>query len=353
MTDARNDQDGSQPVQGCPNAERMGEHACTNRSQCWEPCGELGNDERFVRVAPPGAEHAIDRALGLNAEIDPALEIPLPCDVKVGGATFRKGVSLATFVMAARRWHREAFPEGYTLTPEQKAENLAILQGKAPAPAVDDLQRELDEAIDEVTDWLEYEGYAEAAIRPSLQRLNGARLRLMVAKRRGAAATAPNDETLQRTPNEQRLAKIQQQLIERGCTGIGVTWAEGAEGLDRDARAGALADFMEAWLQGKSTPVYFLRDDLLTGEQLVARVRMLEDQIKSVTEGIERSEEGLLAYLEGQKFHRSASHVPPDYRDGYNGALKVVIERVQDERRMRTLAAEVRAFPQGAEGQTR
>lgn len=37
----------------CPNASHMGEHACKDRSQCWEPCGELGRDERFVKVAEP------------------------------------------------------------------------------------------------------------------------------------------------------------------------------------------------------------------------------------------------------------------------------------------------------------
>lgn len=57
------------------------------------------------------------------------LDAPLPCDVQVGHATFRKGVRLGTFVAAARRWHREAYPEGYTLTDEQKAANLAALQG--------------------------------------------------------------------------------------------------------------------------------------------------------------------------------------------------------------------------------
>lgn len=37
----------------CPNAAHMGEFACTDKSQCWEPCGELGNDDRYVRRAPP------------------------------------------------------------------------------------------------------------------------------------------------------------------------------------------------------------------------------------------------------------------------------------------------------------
>jgi hypothetical protein len=58
-----------------------------------------------------------------------ALPAPLPYDVTVGGMTFRKGVDLNTFVMAAQRWHREAFPDIYALTDEQKAENLARLQG--------------------------------------------------------------------------------------------------------------------------------------------------------------------------------------------------------------------------------
>jgi hypothetical protein len=65
----------------------------------------------------------------------PAEPTRLPYDVKVGAATFRKGVALDTFIEAARRWHREAFPDYYTLTDEQKAANLAILQGAAtPVP---------------------------------------------------------------------------------------------------------------------------------------------------------------------------------------------------------------------------
>lgn len=36
----------------CPSATHMGEHACSNKHQCWEPCGELGKDEDYVSVAP-------------------------------------------------------------------------------------------------------------------------------------------------------------------------------------------------------------------------------------------------------------------------------------------------------------
>jgi hypothetical protein len=68
-----------------------------------------------------------------NCKSDP-MNTPLPCDVKVGHTTFRKGVKLGTFVTAAQHWHREAFPEGYELTDEQKAANLARLQGKDGVP---------------------------------------------------------------------------------------------------------------------------------------------------------------------------------------------------------------------------
>lgn len=67
-----------------------------------------------------------------NCKSDP-MNTPLPCDVTVGGGTFRKGVRLGTFVEAARRWHREANPDFYTLTDEQKAANLAHLRPMADA----------------------------------------------------------------------------------------------------------------------------------------------------------------------------------------------------------------------------
>lgn len=35
----------------CPEAARMGEHACNNQFQCWEPCGELGKRMEHVRVS--------------------------------------------------------------------------------------------------------------------------------------------------------------------------------------------------------------------------------------------------------------------------------------------------------------
>lgn len=35
----------------CPNAAHMAEHACANRHQCWEPCGELGHSAEHACVS--------------------------------------------------------------------------------------------------------------------------------------------------------------------------------------------------------------------------------------------------------------------------------------------------------------
>lgn len=54
-----------------------------------------------------------------------------------------------------------------------------------------------------------------------------------------------------------------------------------------------------------------------------------------LTGGEEAYEDALLAYLESQKFHPRASHVAPDWRDGFNQALQTVINRIHDEQRLR------------------
>jgi hypothetical protein len=36
----------------CPDIAKMGDHACGNRDQCWEPCGELGKSEAHAVPAP-------------------------------------------------------------------------------------------------------------------------------------------------------------------------------------------------------------------------------------------------------------------------------------------------------------
>lgn len=73
---------------------------------------------------------AYSATLAPQAQQEPT-EHKLPYDVTVGGGTFRAGVSLETFVNAAKRWHRAAYPQSYELTQEQKDENFSKLTGGA------------------------------------------------------------------------------------------------------------------------------------------------------------------------------------------------------------------------------
>lgn len=70
------------------NDPSMGEHACDNRNQCWEPCGVLGHDEEhvqpdFTEIPEPSDEecHALEIALSQpfrdSEEIRAALELAL------------------------------------------------------------------------------------------------------------------------------------------------------------------------------------------------------------------------------------------------------------------------------------
>lgn len=56
-----------QPLEACPDPKRMGEFACANRHQCWEPCGELGHSEEFVGVVDAATEKEILDAVGVRA----------------------------------------------------------------------------------------------------------------------------------------------------------------------------------------------------------------------------------------------------------------------------------------------
>ena len=96
----------------------------------------------------------------------------LPYDVIVGGNTFRKGVSFAAFVLAAQNWHREAYPQSYNLTQEQKDENFARLitpGGGAPgdpcgilASNISALYEELRQAIDGGSESMTHEDAVKA-----------------------------------------------------------------------------------------------------------------------------------------------------------------------------------------------
>lgn len=113
------------------------QHVPVDERWC-KKCGYLGPDQVHQRpgtsaechylstLIKAGVEGASD--LGRTAPAAPQ-EATLPYDITAGGGTFRKGVKLSTFVMAAQAWHRQANPKFYTLTDEDKAENLRKLQG--------------------------------------------------------------------------------------------------------------------------------------------------------------------------------------------------------------------------------
>lgn len=53
----------------CPRGNDKPETTCTNRHQCWEPCGELGKSEEHVRVGRSDPA-VIDRILGIKRSPD-------------------------------------------------------------------------------------------------------------------------------------------------------------------------------------------------------------------------------------------------------------------------------------------
>lgn len=66
-----------------------------------------------------------------NQTTDP-LDTPLPCDVKVPGAVFRKGVSLRTFVTAAARWKAKADEAFAASLPPGALDEFRKLQERGP-----------------------------------------------------------------------------------------------------------------------------------------------------------------------------------------------------------------------------
>jgi hypothetical protein len=60
----------------------------------------------FAGVLPKPTMH-IPMPVGAKPPLDP-LDTPLPCDVRCGSVTFRKGVPLVELVDAANRWHQAA-----------------------------------------------------------------------------------------------------------------------------------------------------------------------------------------------------------------------------------------------------
>lgn len=52
-------------VEPCPLGAGKPEPTCTNRHQCWEPCGELGKSEEHAVRASPELEKRINDAIGV------------------------------------------------------------------------------------------------------------------------------------------------------------------------------------------------------------------------------------------------------------------------------------------------
>ncbi len=58
---------------GTPNkriCEVMGEHSCTDRSQCFEPCGDLGHDAEHAKPVDDNTMHMLDALLAPLTEMD-------------------------------------------------------------------------------------------------------------------------------------------------------------------------------------------------------------------------------------------------------------------------------------------
>jgi hypothetical protein len=63
-------------VEPCPRGADKPEPTCTNRHQCWEPCGELGHSAEYARPADPEAAKRINDALGVASGFGPKLKCP-------------------------------------------------------------------------------------------------------------------------------------------------------------------------------------------------------------------------------------------------------------------------------------
>jgi hypothetical protein len=62
---------------------------------------------------------------------------------------------------------------------------------------LDQAKKELDDAIDDVCEWLDYEGYSIHDVQESIKRLNSARMRVMVLERRQNRQANATDQSKQ------------------------------------------------------------------------------------------------------------------------------------------------------------
>lgn len=101
----------------CPNANFMAEHACANRRQCWEPCGDLGKSEEHA-VVNPTSEPGIVLLMGATMESsleparvyqDPSKELWVRLGQSVAPQAFTPPSWLPTHRHYKGGWYQELF----------------------------------------------------------------------------------------------------------------------------------------------------------------------------------------------------------------------------------------------------
>lgn len=110
----------------CPNAAHMGEHACLNRHQCFEPCGELGQSAEHAKPASKEVQGVVDLAVGKGAPVD---ERAKPAWQIVAGL---QGIAN----------HVRAVPEYRHLLGDMDIVDEAIAALQQPGQAVPDAERD-------------------------------------------------------------------------------------------------------------------------------------------------------------------------------------------------------------------
>jgi hypothetical protein len=78
---------GVTPCEPCHRGNDKPEPTCTNRHQCWEPCGEMGKSEEHVRVGRQSTDGVKGMATvkeSLTAGV-PAFDLMQPCALGPGG----------------------------------------------------------------------------------------------------------------------------------------------------------------------------------------------------------------------------------------------------------------------------
>lgn len=116
--------------------------ACgVNRDDNWKTYGNEYTEEfRGAALAAFGVE-AVAAQAGQVAVPDDPMDSGLPCDIKVGNVTIRKGCKLRTLVARMESLHRMAMAALPVVTPEQRAEfdsmfpRFASISAAAPSPA--------------------------------------------------------------------------------------------------------------------------------------------------------------------------------------------------------------------------